>query len=103
MPSNSPWSKNEKAILIYFASRGVHHQACADLINHKCNSVRSVSGARDQIKKIRKEHPELRYEDTNEWNICAVDGWLEAQNIPNLPGLVMLWKEEEELVSKVKI
>ena len=103
------WSAAETVVLIYFASRGVHHKgALSSLILRKCGTERGEGAIRGRIATIHRDQtrtgrPKLLHSGEREWNIHVVDGWLSRQGVTDLQALTYFGDDEVADVTQVDL
>ena len=100
---NPKWSKEEIAVLLYFASRNADHEACRNIVGRKCNveNLRTASAVRTKLDDIRRNNDEL-WDPKSGWDHGKVDEWLVALGLPNLAALVEVGLEELQAVIAVR-
>jgi hypothetical protein len=94
------WSDAEKIVVLFFLSRLVTHNACADLLQHKLSSSRSTGMITNHVRLLKKI-PGVWDKYTESWNIEAVDRWITSINDPRTPSLTHFGFQEYAIIEKV--
>jgi hypothetical protein len=73
-----PWSKREDICIVYFASKGVYPEACAEIVHIFCHSKRHPLYIHDRISHLTDENA-LYCPRSRRFVQPQVQVWLEAQ------------------------
>lgn len=92
------WTNQEIAVVIFYASRRVSHQACSDLVSLKCGTTRTVTSVRSKVLSLRSEHPQLE----KPWRLEQVNVWLQGLQGVDL-NLLTFNDETIEIISQVRL
>ena len=95
------WTTIEKAVILFYASRGVEHQACSEILDWKCGTDRGLSSVRTQLAKLRTENPRLYNDNERTWNVNEVDIWIREQELPDMTSFLSFGADENRIMAKV--
>ena len=97
------WSKEETAVLVYFASRNANHEGCCQILGMRFgpDKHRSANAVRQKLSAIRDNNVEL-CRGKKGWDQTKVDEWLIALGISDLDALLEVRSQELDKVAPVR-
>ena len=102
----SVWRDYEGAIVLYFASRGLGHGACCNILQLKCSGLGFTER---ELWSVRKKLDRFRYNveglwsTGGRWNRERVDQHLASLGLCNIHDITTIRREEFEQLSHVRL
>lgn len=94
------WTPKEIALVVFYASRRVCHQACSDLLLSKLQATRDYTAVRSKLRSLRMKTPGL-HDGTKTWCLSAVEAWLEQFH--EVEDLLTFNEDDLSILCKVRI
>jgi hypothetical protein len=97
------WSNIELAVIVFFASRGVKHEVCGELLKRRLPTAsRNVTAVRGKLRSLREEH--RMYDKDTKWDHEAVRKWTESLKLSEddlKTACLKIEKEDRDLIEMV--
>lgn len=96
------WQDREMAIILYYASRGVDHEGCLQILRSKSSDSqsRTAIGVKDKLSQLQSKYG--LSDGDGRWDKAKVDQWLCVNGLMDTAILTVLSDRELDQIARVR-